>query len=489
MLKHLKNEANLARTENGAVTYKSTMSDCLDLFAAIGAVRAAQDTEIIRRFVRAYTEDADIAMKILFFGRDVRGGLGERRVFRVIISWLAGNRPESLRKNMELIPEYGRYDDLVSLIGTPCEADALQTIRKQLESDMSSEAEVSLLAKWLPSVNASNGETVRRAKHIARYLGMTDALYRKTLVELRRKIRIIENNLREKDYTFDYSGQPSKAMFKYRKAFLRNDGERYKAYLEAVGRGEKQLHADTLAPYEIVRSALNAGRWGLNSRLSAGEKASLNASWEALPDFCDGRNALAVVDTSASMYCNDNAFPAAVAMSLGLYFGERNTGVFHNQIIEFSSRPQLIGIRGETFTERLEYLCSFNEVADTNVEAVFDLILDAAVRNNVPQEELPETLYLISDMEFNYCVRNASLTNLENARRQYARHRYRLPRIVFWNVASRNSNQPVTVNEQGVALVSGCTPRLFSMVAGGELSPFSVMMDILGSERYAGISA
>lgn len=489
MLNHLKDEANISYTENGAVTNESTMSACLDLFASIGAVRTADEREIIKRFVRAYAEDADIAMKILFFGRDVRGGLGERRVFRVIINWLAENRPESLRKNISLIPEYGRFDDLVSLMGTACENEALYIIRKQLETDMSSEIDVSLLAKWLPSVNTSNGEAVRNAKHIARSLGMTDAAYRKNLAALRKKIRIIENNLREKDYSFDYSKQLSKAMFKYRKAFLRNDGERYNAFLKAVSCGEKQLHADTLAPYEIVRSALNSGCLDFNSHLSDGEKASLNASWNSLPDFCDGRNSLAVVDTSGSMYCYDNALPAAVAISLGLYFGERNTGIFHNHFIEFSSRPQLIEIKGKTFADRLEYLCSFNEVADTNVEAVFDLILDTAVRNNVTQEELPETLYLISDMEFNSCVRNASLSNFENAKHRFEKHGYKLPQIVFWNVASRNRNQPVTMNEQGVSLVSGCTPRLFSMVAGGKLSPYAVMMEVLESERYAKISA
>ena len=194
MLNHLKNEANIAYTENGAVTNASTMSDCLDLFATIGAIRSANDQEIIRRFVRAYAENADVAMRILFFGRDVRGGLGERRVFRVIIKWLAENKAESLRKNIELIPEFGRYDDLVSLLGTPCEKDALRTIRKQLEADLASDAEVSLLAKWLPSVNASNAETVRKAKRIARYLGMSDAEYRKALVELRKKIRIMEHS-------------------------------------------------------------------------------------------------------------------------------------------------------------------------------------------------------------------------------------------------------------------------------------------------------
>lgn len=489
MLQQLKYEANIARTENGAVTNAGTGSDCLDLFASIGAIRAAEEHDIVRRFVRAYTEDPDLAMKILFFGRDVRGGLGERRVFRVILRWLADHRPDSLRRNLALIPEYGRYDDLVSLMGTACEGDALRVIAGQLKADLASEAEVSLLAKWLPSVNASNRETVRQAKRVARYLGMSDEAYRKTLTALRKKIRIIENNLRERDYTFDYAKQPSKAMFKYRRAFLRNDGARYRAFLEAVRRGDRQMHTDALAPYEIVRSALDSNRWGFNHRLSDGEKAALNASWEALPDFCGGRNALAVVDTSGSMYGYDRALPAAVALSLGLYFAERSTGAFRSHFIEFSARPQLIEIKGNSFMERLEYLCSFSEVADTNVEAVFDLILDAAVRGHVPQQELPEALYLISDMEFNACVRDASLSNFENARRRFAEHGYTLPQIVFWNVASRGRNQPVTRNEQGAVLLSGCTPRLFSLAAGGGLSPYAAMMEVLESERYTGICA
>ena len=488
MLNYLKKEANIAYTQNGAVTDLSTMSDCLDLFATIGAIRAAGEQDIINRFVRAYTENADIAMKILFFGRDVRGGLGERRVFRIIINWLAENEPASLRKNIELIPEYGRFDDLVSLMGTPCEDDAVRVIHKQLQADIAAGVEVSLLAKWLPSVNASNDETVRAAKHIAHRLGMTDREYRKTLVALRKKIRIIENDLRTKDYSFDYSKQPSKAMFKYRRAFQRNDGKRYSEFLKAVQSGKAQLHADALAPYEIVRAALNVGGWRMRYDLSDEEENALNASWDSLPDFCGDRNALAIVDTSGSMYDFD-ALPAAVALSLGLYFGERSKGVFRNHFIEFSSDPQLIEIKGKTFSERLRYLCTFNKVANTDIEAVFDLILNAAVSGCASQEELPETLYLISDMEFDRCVRNASLTNFENAKLRFAEHGYKLPKLVFWNVASRGGNQPVTMNEEGTALVSGCTPRLFSMVAGGDVTPYSAMADMLSSERYAQISA
>ena len=234
MLNHLKNESNKTFTENGAVTHATSLSDCLDLFATIGAIRRQSDEEIITRFSRAFAENADIAMKILFFGRDVRGGLGERRVFRVIVNWLADHEPTALRKNIALIPEYGRFDDLVSLMGTACEKDALAVICDQLRRDLASRENVSLLAKWLPSVNASNAETIRMGKKIARALGMTDAEYRRTLVKLRAQIHIIENHLREKDYTFDYSAQPSKAMYKYRAAFIRNDAERYGAFMKQV---------------------------------------------------------------------------------------------------------------------------------------------------------------------------------------------------------------------------------------------------------------
>ena len=271
MLNHLKNEANKTYTENGAITYASTLSDCLDLFATIGAIRQESDEEIITRFSRAFAENADIAMKILFFWRDVRGGLGERRVFRVIVNWLAGHEPAALRRNIVLIPEYGRFDDLIALMGTACGKDALAVIREQLRRDLASQEGVSLLAKWLPSVNASNAETVRMGKKIARALGMTDAEYRRTLVKLRARIRIIENNLREKDYTFDYAAQPSKAMFKNRAAFIRNDGERYSAFMEQVEKREKPLHTGALAPYEIIAPCVD-GRCSFSTCLRRSAK-------------------------------------------------------------------------------------------------------------------------------------------------------------------------------------------------------------------------
>ena len=223
--------------------------------------------------------------------------------------------------------------------------------------------------------------------------------------------------------------------------------------------------------------------------ITPGEKDVLNATWASLPDFGNGVNALAVIDTSGSMYCDLKPMPAAVALSLGLYFAEHNRGAFGNHFIEFSARPRLIELKGETFADRLRYAASFNEIADTNLEAVFDLILNAAVNNDVPQEELPEKLVIISDMEFNCCVGNASATNFRNAEIKFKAYGYKLPEIIFWDVASRHCRQPVTMNEEGVALVSGASPRLFSMIAGGVLSPYAFMMDVLGSERYAMIAA
>lgn len=486
MLNHLKNEANMTFTENSAATYASTLSDCLDLFATIGAIRRESDKEIITRFSRAFAENADIAMKILFFGRDVRGGLGERRVFRVIVNWLASHEPDALRRNIALIPEYGRFDDLVALMGTACEKDALAVIREQLCKDLASQEGVSLLAKWLPSVNASNAETVRMGKKIARALGMTDAEYRRTLVKLRARIRIIENNLREKDYTFDYSAQPSKAMFKYRAAFIRNDGERYGTFMEQVEKGEKTLHTGTLLPYEIIVPCVQP--WG-DPVLSAEERKAMDVTWNALQDFTSGENAIVVVDGSGSMYGGDKPMPAAVAMSLGIYYAERNTGAFKGHFITFSENPRLVEIKGQDIVEKVRYCMGYNEVANTNIQRVFELLLNAALKNRVPQEEMPARIYIVSDMEFDWCAQDAGLTNFEYAKLLFAENGYKLPEVMFWNVASRHTNQPVTMNEQGVALVSGCTPRIFSMVAGGTMSPYAVMMEVLESERYARISA
>ena len=485
MLNYLKQEANDTVTENGAVTPITTGSECLDLFATVGALRHVNDREIENRFVRAFYENRDIAMKLLFFARDIRGGLGERRVFRVVLNWLAKNEPETVRKNLEYVAEYGRYDDLLALMDTPCEREMLNVLKAQFDSDrdsMLAGVEVSLLGKWLPSVNASNADTVRYAKKIAKFFGMNDASYRKALVALRAYIRIIENNLRERDYTFDYSKQPSKAMYKYRKAFLRNDGKRYGEFMNRVIEGTEKLNASTLMPYEII-SPIIRGNVGEKERMA------INATWGSQEDFGSDENALAVIDGSGSMFSYGDPIPAAVAMSLGIYFAERNTGAFKNHFITFSEKPRLIEIKGKDIVDKVRYCSRYSEVANTNIQKVFELILKAAVKNGVPESEMPSKLYIISDMEFDRCTDDSSLSNFEYAKKIFAEAGYKLPEVVFWNVASRHTHQPVTMNEQGVALVSGCTPRLFSMVAGGIVDPYAFMMQVIESERYAKIAA
>ena len=487
MLAFLKKEALSTRTENGAAAYATTMSDCLDLFSTIGALRSAPEAEIADRFTRAWAENPDLAMKIAFFARDVRGGLGERRAFRVILKTLATLAPASVVKNLANIPEYGRCDDLMALLDTPCRGQMFAYIRGQLAKDVSAlsvEGEsISLLAKWLPSVNASSADTVRAAKQVARALGMSDAQYRKTLSALRARIAILENNLRERDYTFDYAKQPSKAMFKYRKAFFRNDGQRYQAFLEQVRSDEAKLNTGTLYPYELVAPILKG-------EVSESERLTLDTTWKALPDYAGDGDALVVVDGSGSMYWSGaQPVPATVALSLGLYFAQRNTGAFRGHFITFSGRPRLVEVKGRDLYEQVRYAVSFNECANTNVQAVFDLILRTAVKNRLKQADLPATLYFVSDMEFDSCAEHADLTNFEYARRAFAARGYTLPRMVFWNVASRALQQPVTMNEQGVALVSGCTPRLFEMVLGGNLSPYAYMLDVLSAPRYRDIAA
>ena len=380
MLRELKEQANMTTTENGAVTWRTTGSECLDLFSTIGALRSAEDKEIIRRFLCAFADDPDLAMKTLFFARDIRGGLGERRVFRINLRWLSKTHPESVRKNVSLISEYGRYDDLLSLLGTRVEPDVVNCIREQLERDrkaLSENGSVSLLGKWLPSANASSPETVRRAKRLIPLLGISEADYRKLLTKLRAEIRILENNLREKDYSFDYEKQPSKALFKYRKAFMRNDGERYQAFIERAKEEPSVLHTATLAPYDIIAPLIRDYRF---TDLSEEEKNSINVTWNAQQDFTGGENALVVVDGSGSMYGGGYPQPILVAESLGIYFAERNKGAFHNHFITFSERPQLVEIKGRDIAEKLQYCLQYNEAANTDLQKVFELILAAAVK-------------------------------------------------------------------------------------------------------------
>ena len=495
MLNFLKREANKAYTANGAATYASTMSDCLDLFATAGALRNADDEEIVNRFVRAFAEDKETAMKILFYARDIRGGLGERRFFRVIMKFLARSYPDVVIKNIDNIAEYGRYDDILELMDTACEQEAVAYIKAVLTDDMEymqAQKNVSLMAKWLPSVNASSKETVRIAKKIAKAMNMSDASYRKMLSSLRAYIKILENNLRLKDYSFEYENQPSKALFKYRKAFIRNDKERYGAFIERAISDPSVLKTSTLTPYDIVSRIIKAGRYGYREQfpeISQDERKVLDATWNALENYVNSDNTLAVVDGSGSMYGGLGVMPAAVAESLGIYFAERNKGMFKNHFITFSANPRLVEIKGEDIVEKVRYCMSFNECSNTNIEKTFDLILNTAVKNRLKQSDMPSRIIIISDMEFDMGTANSDMTNFEAARRKFAMAGYALPKVVFWNVNSWTRQQPVRKNDRGVVLVSGMSPQIFAMLKDDSFDPYTYMMSIIGAERYKQIAA
>ena len=493
MLKFLKNESEKIYTDNGAVTNRTSGSYCLDLFFGAGAMRNSPEEDIAAAVTRAYAENPEKTMKIIFFARDIRGGLGERRFFRAAVKALADFAPAAVERNVPLFAEYGRYDDLTVLLGTSAEKAAVNEIADRLNADiaaMAREERVSLLAKWLPSVNTSSAESRAKGRCLAKKLGYTEKEYRVILSKLRRYSDILENRLRECDYTFDYEKQPSCAMFKYRKAFLRNDSERYTEYLNRVNVGEAKINTAALYPYDIIRGCLAGG-------ITEEQALSLDVTWKNLPVYGETGNSIAVVDGSGSMTgaVNGNVRPIDVALSLGIYFAEHNKGTFANHFITFSHTPRLIEIRGGNIAEKAWFCSTFNEISNTNIEAVFELILSAAVNNRVKQSELPERIYIISDMEFDFCVEGGNeLTVFESMKRKFARHGYKLPDIIFWNVNSANSrvnagNVPVRMSQTGVALVSGCTPAIFDMAMGGEISPEKIMESVVSSERYAAVGA
>ena len=384
MLNELKKENNRTKTENGAAAFHSTDSFCLDLFSFAGAFRYASFERIQNAFTRAYAEDPDLAMKILFYARDVRDGLGEKRFFRIALITAAMTHPRSVIKNIPYIAEYGRFDDLMYLAGTPCKEALKDYLSRQLNEDsanMAAGKPVSLLAKWLPSVNASSERSKTFSEKVRTMLGLSEKKYRKILSSLRSYIDVLEKRLCKKDYTFDYSKQPSKALFTYRKAFYRNDKERYMNFMKSVRAGKAALNTSSLYPYDIVRACEDYGRKMIDADSFGDRLMLLDTAWRSLTAFDSGQNALAVVDGSGSMYNNiRNLRPIDIAVSLGIYFAEHSSGAFANHFITFSETPRLIELKGRDIYEKVNYCKAFREVANTDVAAVFDLILDTAVK-------------------------------------------------------------------------------------------------------------
>ena len=496
------NATNYTYTENGAVTHKTTKSDLLDMFAMGAAMRTRSDEDVILMFRKAFKENPVYALKCLFYIRDVRGGQGERRFFRVVMKDLAKFDTEAARRNLKFVPEFGRWDDLYVFVGTPLEADALQIMKDQLALDVECKTP-SLLAKWLKSENTSSVESRRLGNITREFFGMSHKQYRKTLSILRERINVLERLMSEGRWDeIEFDKIPSKAGMKYKNAFARHDLERAKnenvqTYADFAKDNTKKVNAKALYPYECVHEALNimGNQQGWSSRghhvaLDDTQRLMTNKYWDNLADYFNGAtfNGIALVDTSGSM----SGTPIEVAISLGLYCAEKNQGAFANHFISFESNPHWIETSGVDFCDKVYRITGTEWGGSTNVEAAMDLILNVAKQNGCSQDEIPQNLVIISDMEFNYCVTsnnygrgNVNDTLFEKIAAKYRANGYEMPHVIFWNVNARQANIPMLGNGN-VSFVSGFSPSIFETIMSGKTG-YDLMMEKLDSERYAQI--
>ena len=486
LLKGLKEEDNVALTANGAPAYKSTMNKLYDLFALGGAYRNRSDEDCVLLFKEAYEENPELALKCLFYLRDIRGGQGERRFFRVCYKWLADFDLAAAHRNLRNIPDYGRWDDLLALLDTKAKTAVIEVIKTQITEDLSAikngGANVSLCAKWLPSENSSSTKTKVLASRIRKELGMTSRQYRKTLSLLRKTIKLVETQMSENKWDeIEYNNLPSRAGFQYRKAFARHDYARYNNFMTDK---TTKVNAGTLYPCDIVHKVL--------SNSNGSERYVLNKYWDNLTDYFNGAsfNGIAVVDTSGSMTWSShgNIQPLDVAISLGLYCAEKcaPTSPFYNHYISFSRIAKLVECRGNDFVDKVNRIYRNNICEDTNIYSVFDLILNTAIKNNVPAADMPKNVVIISDMQFNMATDyNESVQDsISKQMKQYKAHGYEIPHLIFWNVnAAYNANIPMR-DENGITFVSGYSPVVFDMILK-EKTGQDLMLDKLNSKRYA----
>jgi len=467
-------QTNNTTTINGMTTNSSSLNHCVNLFFQIGAMRGTDKTNLLASFTKAFGEDPLTAMKLLFWVRDVRGGAGERRVFRDIIEYLANHHTESMSKNIHLISEYGRWDDILVLIGTPLEKQALQIISDALYSKNQ------LIAKWLPRPNASSGESKKIASVIRKYLRLSNKEYRKLLAE---NCNTVEQLICSNNWSsIEYSKVPSKAMSDLMKTFERHDKERFSNYLESVKSGDAKINSAAVYPYDIIKN------------LTFGSSKGSIVQWNALPNYLEGNKErlLPVVDVSASMDTpagnNENITCLNVAISLGLYISERNVGPFKDSFITFSSEPELEVLSGNLLDRYLQLLRASWGMS-TNIYRVFELILNKSVEFGVSQDEMPTMILIMSDMEFDQANEmNYNVGSQKMIEEMYSRAGYVMPKIVYWNLDVKSKNFPVKFNQTGCALVSGFSPSILTnLLSGADLTPISMMLSVVNSERYSPI--
>lgn len=496
MLNAMKERNNVTLTENGGVTYKSTMNGLQDLFAMGGAYRSRSEADVILLFKKAFMEDEAYALKCLFYLRDVRGGQGERRFFRTVIKWLANENTAAMRRNLKYVPEFGRWDDLYEFVGTPLEAEAFEVMYEQLKLDVSCQTP-SLLAKWLKSTNTSSRKSCQLGEKTRAAFGMTPRQYRKTLAILRSKIRIVEKLMSENKWDeIEFDKIPSKAGMIYRNAFARHDimreqsDKNVQTYADFAKSKETKVNAKALNPCEVVKEATVC-----HKPLDNTDRLMINKYWENLHDYFQNAvfNGVAVVDTSASMTWGGNSIrPIDVAISLGMYCAEKcnPASPWAGHYITFSREARLVPVEGVDFVDKVQRIYRANLCQNTNIKSVFDLMLKLALENNVKKEDIPENIVIISDMEFdsaqdyyNRMSNKEAKSEMEKIAAEWAMWGYQMPKLVFWNVDARQNNIPMRDNGR-VTFVSGYSPVIYEMLMTGKTG-LDLVLDKLNSERYA----
>lgn len=487
------------RTENGAVGYSTSKHELLDMNFAVPSYRKKSEVQIKEDFTKAYFENPLLAVAWIFYVRDVRGGLGERRLFRVCMKQIAETNTQLAIELLPLIAEYGRFDDIFELLNIDSTFDIAiaKVVAEQFKADfdnMSAGKPISLLAKWLPTQNCSNAVRKQRANFIVSKLGLTPKDYRQTVSAMRKYLDVVETKISKNKWSeIDYNTVPSGANLKYNGAFLKHDEDRRRAYLAALIRGDKdvKINSSTLYPHDIVTKYMNCNYW--RSDILNPYDETLEQLWKNLPNMIkDGSDTLVVADGSYSMTCsvgNGATTALNVANALAIYFSEHNKGEFANKYITFSSRPQLVDFsKAKSLRDKLQIALAHNECADTNIEATFDLILNTAVKNNYSQSDIPSNIVIISDMEFNMATYGRTDKALfETISDKFEANGYKMPRLVFWNVNSRTNTIPIQQNDMGVILISGFSVNLCNMVLNGETDPYVALVKEITKERYAPI--
>lgn len=484
-LKAMKNDTNYGYTENGGIKHNTTLNAVLDMFAMGGSMRNRSDADVILMFKKAYEENKTLALKCLFYLRDARGGQGERRFFRVCFKWLAENYTYEAAHLIPFVATYGRYDDLFELFGTACE----EVMMKYVWSIINTE-EDHLVYKWMPSINASSQEAKERGRKFAREFGLTEREYRKMLSEGRKACHLVETLMSQNQWdqiAFDHL--PSKAGLLYKKAFMNREEtrERYAAFMASK---KTKVNASVLNPVDIAHQIF--GAWNP----SMTERQAWDKYWENLPDYYGGKEepGIAVVDVSGSM----TGTPMEAAVSLGAYIAERGNGPFKNHFITFSGNPELVEFSGIDLYDKFTRAKSADWGQNTNIEAVFDLLLRTAIKNHISKHKMPKTLYIFSDMEFDRCVTSGAVTPrwdvglnrkqidtvIETQARKWRAHGYELPRVIFWNLDARTNNIPAI--GPGFSYVSGFSPNMIECILGGK-DGWDLCLEKLNSDRYEAI--